>query len=684
MNTTATASSAKPKKLDEVRILAKVNAKVQSSVNWFDSKVAKENERVLRYYDQQEPKRQKEGNSSYVSSDVYDSVESMKAQLVETFGGSQKIVKFDPQNEKDVTIARVSTRYTEKVIFQQNDGFFILYDVIDTGLKARNAVAQVHWEDKTVYDEHRFQRMSLSDAQALASQDDVEIEAELNPHSAIDMEPTYKGKWRRCIDKGQVVIEVIPPEEFYVEKRVKKRVDGARGRRTLKTKADLITEGYDKKKVEKANASDKDDISLSPEAQARNEQTDEGVSLHGDVIQDELEQIMVFTTYVKMALDGKRSALYCVIHTDSVLFECDEVDEDPYVEFAPLRRPHRWWGDNYAAKSVPTQNARTVLTRGVLDHTAQTVSPRWQVLNGALQTPRELLDGRQGGIVNVKMRDGIAPLAYPNLNPFVFEVLTMLKDNKEEQTGISSLSQGLNKDAISTQNSQGLVGDMVALSQVRQKVVARNFAQFVMELYVKVYRCVVENDKRKRIEEVAGAFEEINPAEWASQRRVSLSLHLGYGEQDKTAMKLTNAYAAIAQDPILSRGFTYERRRKVAADILDESGIKNQSEWLEQQVTPPEPDPIELMKAQADKARADAALLTAQAGAAQKTADAELGMLKHQLEEVKAQLDGLVKSRDADRQDLDVANRIDVSQREITLAENAPPADTNTIVSPNG
>jgi hypothetical protein len=45
-----------------------------------------------------------------------------------------------------------------------------------------------------------------------------------------------------------------------------------------------------------------------------------------------------------------------------------------------------------------------------------------------------------------------------------------------------------------------------------------------------------------------------------------------------------------------------------------------------------------------------------------------------------------MQNRDADRKDLDVANRVDVSQREITLAENAPTdmAKENVIVSPNG
>src|ERR1043165_8838087 len=150
MNTTATASSAdkKPKRLSDEQILARVNAKVTTLTPYLNSKIGKENEKVLRYYEQQEPKRQKEGNSSYVSSDVYDSVESMKAQLLETFGGGYKIVRFDPYGEQDSEQANVATCYTEKDIYKKNRGWFVFHDAIDTALKSRNAVAEVYWEDK--------------------------------------------------------------------------------------------------------------------------------------------------------------------------------------------------------------------------------------------------------------------------------------------------------------------------------------------------------------------------------------------------------------------------------------------------------------------------------------------------------------------------------------------------------
>jgi hypothetical protein len=643
--------SAGKRSLSDDQILAKVNAKVTQLSPYLSSKIGKENEKVLRYYEGLEPKKQKEGNSSYVSSDTYDSVESMKSQLLETFGGGHKIVSIDPTGPEDADEAKRITSIIEGVVFTQNSGWFLFHDIIDTALKSRNAVAQVNWESKTVKDVHEFKRMPLADVQALAAQDDIEMEAELAPSTAIDTGPVYSGKWTRVLDKGKVSIEALPPEEFFVEKRVKKRTDGARGRRTLTTRQDLLDDDYDAKKVAKCTTEGADAINQSQEAQARFEPTEDGAPQNSSgEVQPELEPIMLYETYMDLVLEG-RKALYCIVHTDNVLFECDEVDEDPYVEFVALRRAHAWHGNNYAAKSIPTQNARTVLTRGVLDHTARTIDPRWQVLNGAVQTPRELLDGRGGGIVNVKMRDGIAPLEYPNLNPFVFQTLEMLKQNKEETTGISALSQGLNKDAISSQNSQGMIGDLVALSQVRQKVVARNFAMFVLELWQKVYKVLKDNSP--------------SASQWDAERQISISLHLGYGEQEKRAQKLKMAYMGLAQDPELAGAFTLEKRIKLATEALDEDGIKGDYLIPADQVPPKQPDPIEMLKAQADADRAKAAMLTAQAAAAKVEKEARYDELKSSLDILTQHFNALMQERDADRKDLDVTNRVDVSQREI-------------------
>lgn len=673
---------------DEEKVLELVAPKVAKCVSWYDSRLSKERQNVLDYYEGRYPVRQSNGHSSYVSSDVYDAVESMHAQLVETFGGvHHNALRFKPKGVEDAPLARIATKYVDHVIFEQNDGFGLISDVLQDGLMSRNAIARCYWEEKYVYDETKFKGKTFDEVQALLAQEDIEeFEAELEDDDYDTPETaTYSGKFCRKIDKSGVVVEPVAPDEFYIEGRVKKRTDGTRGIKTRKTKAELVEMDFDTAKIDQAfTTGEAGEQTLTADHEARFESTSDTTDLGSKSDQPEMDQVELYTTYTKMVLESdKKARLYRVIHAGQVVFDICEVDEDEFVECRLLRRAHVWYGNNFAQRTIQTQNARTVLTRAILDHTAITTNPRWQVLKGALTNPREMLDNRQGGLVNVNRQDGLTPLQYPNMNPFAFETLKMLKENKEETTGISALSQGMNKEAISTQNSEGLVDNLVSLSQVRQRVMARNFARgFLTELYMKVYRLVVENEKAKKIFEVAGEFVEVQPKDWISQRDVVLSLHLGYGEQEKEGNNLIAAYSLINQDPILAQFFTPPKRHKMATDALVAKGIYQFADYLEDaayQPPPPPPDPEAVAKqaqAEAAKTNADANMLKAEVAKMQATFKAMMDQMAHELKTA-------IATRDADRKDLDVVNRAEVSQREMDLAESVPPEGQRGIFSPN-
>lgn len=675
--------------MSDEAILTRIVGKVQSATS--ESKTSRETERVQRYYDQELPRRTSDGNSSYVSSDVFDAVESMKAQLLEVFAGGHDIIRFLPHRDEEATVAAAETKWVEHVVHDKNKGFEIFQDWIDDGLKTRRGIVQAYWENCIVYDEHTFKGMSLADVQALASQDDVEdLEANLDaPEGSEDTfdpspeEATFSGSWRRRIDKSRVKIENVPSEEYFSEESKKSREDGVRGRRMLKSRADLIADGFDKTKVNAATAVTND---TAQEKQARDNPTNDAFSMADDPVSPEMELVEVFETYVRLDIDGGRPGLYKITHSDKHIFDKEEVDEDPFVSFTPLRRPHSQQGNNFAARVIQTQNARTVLTRAILDHTAITTNPRWQVLNGAVTNPKELLDNRRGGIVNVRQREGIMPLQYPNLNPFVFETLQMLKDNKEENTGISALSQGLNKDAISSQNSQGLVSDLVSLSQVRQKIIARNFANCLAELYLKVRKLSIEFEKKERIAQVVDEFELLDPKLWHPERPLKVSLHVGYGEQEKEAAKFAQLWGLLTQDPVASQWCSPPKQHKLLSDGLRKNGFANYADYIirpEEWKAPP-PDELKVKELEIKSKTADAALASAQASQRKVDSHEQLEVLKAQLAKMTLDLKRIVDLRAADRQDLDVANRVDVSQREVEMLENAPPEAENAIVSPQG
>ena len=155
-----------------------------------------------------------------------------------------------------------------------------------------------------------------------------------------------------------------------------------------------------------------------------------------------------------------------------------------------------------------------------------TKNPRYMVVKSGLTNPRELIDNRVGGLVNVTRPDAISPMPQASLNPFVFQTLEALDKDLEDNTGVSRLSQGLNKDAISKQNSAAMVEQLATMSQQRQKIIARHFASFLKHLYSEVYALVVENEQTGKIIEVAGSFVPIDPRSWKEKRDVIVELTL--------------------------------------------------------------------------------------------------------------------------------------------------------------
>ena len=96
------------------------------------------------------------------------------------------------------------------------------------------------------------------------------------------------------------------------------------------------------------------------------------------------------------------------------------MDRKPFIAFVPLPIPHAFFGSNFADRLCATQNAQTVLTRSILDQRDHQ-QPRYMVVKGGLTNPRELIDNRVGGLVNVT-RLMPSPMPQAPLNPFVFNL----------------------------------------------------------------------------------------------------------------------------------------------------------------------------------------------------------------------------------------------------------------------
>lgn len=554
--------------------------------------------------------------------------------------------------------------------------------VIHDGLIARAGIAKVFWQTQDEITFEDFENLTVDQLDMRLSEDGVEIE-EMTEQDEMGL---ISGTFQVAKDTSQVIIDSIAPEEFLISPQARSLEDASFcAHRTVKTLSDLREEGYPERLLSKIVPNDTDDLSTDPEVLSRHEEIGEDSSDNGEM-QEQVRNINVFECYVSVDIEGSGIAeQYRLIKAGNVLLSKDKVARRPFISFVPLPIPHAFYGSNFGTKIVATQNARTVLTRSILDHAVITTNPRYTVVKGSLTNPRELIDNRVGGIVNVTRPDAISPMNQAPLNPFVFQTIQLLEADKEDTTGVSRLSQGLNKDAISKQNSAAMVEQLATMSQQRQKIIARNFAnQFLKPLFHQVYALCVENEDQEKIVQLSGGqYIQIRPSDWNAKRDVTIELALGYGEKDREVQKYQALHAQFSQDPSLQQMYTPENQYAMMAKIMDCSGIKNASAYLTppQELPPKEPDPNAQMQMQ--MAQKQIELQERQTVVAETKAqlEAQIQQMKLELEKMKTEKSHAIQSDNIDLKEAQFEHKKLIDKAEMLLAQQAD--DLRAIASPN-
>jgi hypothetical protein len=670
----------KNRPLKDEEIVSLLRGNIKGATKWADSTLQAERIAVQEYYDGEKPSPSHKGNSRYISLDVYDSVENMKSTLLETFAGGYEIVQFAPMGEQDIGQAKIATTYCDQVIFRDNDGYGVFRSAIHDGLTARIGVAKVWWEDLEEEEEEEFENAQFEDLVLLFQQSpDVELKDKTE-----NKDGTISGTLVRKVKKSGVRLMPIPPENFFIEGRAKKLSEAFITHREEKYRGQLRKEGVEQSVLDEIGDGEdgwQDDI----EVQARFEGIGDDLR-DSNEYQDAIKKVWVYETYADLDLDGDgKTKLWKITIAGDAILDKEQIKRRPFCLWSPVPKPHSIYGVNYADKIIPTQNAKTVLTRSILDHTVQTTNPRYTVLKGSLMNPRELMDNRVGGVVNVTRPEGVKPLEQSPLNPFVFQSIQLLDTDLEDTTGVSRLSQGLNKDVLSKQNSQGLVNDVMNAGQGRQKIIARNFANdFVRPLYQMVYELVIENEDRQRVIDVAGAWVEVDPQTWKPREHLKIDFHLGHGEMDREAEKWLITDQVLSSNPATLPLYGIQQKHTVLSKFLSAKGVKDINNHLkpwqqaeqEMKAAPPPPEfQLEMKKLEIEQKRTEIEHMKAQAAHA-------AAMQKLALDAEKAKADFALKS---DKQDLDERaqqHQEFVDKAELEIAKEAD--DVRAIASPSG
>jgi hypothetical protein len=661
----------KKKAMSEDTLKSVLAKSISESESLTDGKLAKEREEVDLYYRGERPLPMHKGDSKYVSRDVFKAVDSMRATVLEAFSASQRVVFFRPEMGETADDAKQATEYVRHVFFKENDGEDKMYEALTEGLMKRFVVAKVHHEETSDEVEYEFDGLTMEELTAQVSEyPNYEFK-----DTATSEQGLLSGTYAVTTKKQRCVVDICQPEDILIAANTAELKDAKYIiHRFSKTSGSLLALGFDPKKVAKITFG-QSDWSSDYEKQRRHDAV--GSVFNSDDNFDEAgQECSVHEIYIKLDREGTgRPKLWKFTYVQGTILDEEVIKRMPFASFVPIPTPHTFHGENFAKSVIPMQNARTVLIRQIINHTLITNNPRLMITNGALMDPSELLDNRIGGLVNVRRPDGINPLPQAAMNPFAFNLINMINDDEEEVTGISRLSQGLSKDAVSSQNSQGMVEQLINAGQQRTKIVARRFGKFMKDLWLLIYDVASDYVTEADYVSVTGSYVEVNPTQWKERKAASVELSLGYGEQEMEYQKWTEIDMRFSQDPMLAPGYSYEKRYEVLTRAMEKRGIED----LQSILTPPDemqpPEPSEAEVLQMEQAKAQLAYLNAQAQSM--IMKGESDRIKAQAELLRAQTDAKFRQDSISNETRDLERQEYIGMEELRLAEKAETQSAN-------
>lgn len=339
--------------------------------------------------------------------------------------------------------------------------------------------------------------------------------------------------------RSQAKVMGVPPEEFGIE----------RGARTIrdcnycfhevvtKTRAQLITEGFDKEAVnsltEYTGLTDVETLTRDTEQ--------EHYSVQSSSSNSAAQLVKLTEHYVRMDYRGNgKPCLYQVItggDQGQVLKKdgkpaISEFDAIPFAAWTPIPITHRFFGRSVADLVMPVQREKTAMKRGALDNLYLHNNPRVEVseANAGTNTLDDLLVSRPGGVVRTRTAGGLNWQTVPDITQSVYPMLQYLDAELETKTGMTKAGQGIDANALQNQSATA-VAQVFSSSQMRMKLIARHLAEGVKDICSLLHATIRKHGQKAETVRLRNKWVDVDPRDWKTRYDLTINVGLGTGSK---------------------------------------------------------------------------------------------------------------------------------------------------------
>ena len=613
-----------------------LKGELDDSQDFIDS-IGEDRALATKYYMGDEPEGGSDLQSEYISTDVRDSVLYMMPSLMRTFFGTKRVVEFVPSGPEDVELAEQQTDYINHVIQQKNSGFQVLYNAFKDALVRKTGFIKAYWDDSVSSSTYEYTGLNREQYMVLIASPDVEIVEESVKYekqiisdqiTGEEVEQEFPIEYdiviRRIKEKNQVVIEAIPPEEVLIARDARDlKTSSYVAHRMMKSVSDLVAMGYEKEEViENASSSAEFDSEEWDAEQARQPYASD---FETDRTDSASQSVLYIEHYLFYDLDDDGIAeriRVCTIGGSLKIVNAMQWDDLPIVMFCPDPEPHTAIGTSIADYVMPLQRAKSQIMRDTLDSLGHSIFPRYGVVEGQVNID-DVLNSDIGQPIRMRSPGMVQPFTVPFVGAAAFPVLEYLDEAKEQRTGVSKASMGMNAEALQSTTKAAVAATMSA-AQGRVEMIARIFAEEGMtDLFRLVNRLIVKHQDQQEMVRLREKFIPIDPRVWDADKDVVVNVAITSTSDEERVSILTEVLSKqeniMQQLGVSNPMVTPQMYAKTLAKAIELAGFKDTKQFVNSdfppiQPPPPPPNPndalaqAEIQKAnvQAQKALIDA------------------------------------------------------------------------------
>ena len=578
----------KPKSRREVEGI--VQDAIASAVDFVESEISQDRIKAQRYYDGEVDLGYEDGRSKVVATKVRDTVRAVKPSLMRIFLSTAKPVDFVPRGPEDVAMAEQATEFMHHE-FTRLNGYRVINDAFQDALVKKQGIVKAYWMTYPEAEIYTFTDLSDDELAYLTDDDEVSV-LEQTTEMSISMDemgmeietPSHSVKISRQQEKGELCIESVPPEEFFVNRDARNLKDAYLvAHRTDMRAGDLIAMGYDPEVV--LNLNSMENGSEMTEAEVFERRGYDIDTSDEDEQDPSMKNVTVTEAYMRIDVDGTGIP---VLHkltcggTAYELLDFEPCDELPFAKFEIDPEPHTFYGRSLAEIVMDDQDAATSILRSILDNVAMTNNPRIGIVEGAVNID-DVLNNEIGAIVRMRQAGSVQDLSVPFTAGQTLGALTYLDGLVESKTGVSRASMGLDPDAMQS-TTKAAVQATVQAAAGQVEVMVRNLADGMKELFGIMLRLSHKNVDEEQMMRMNGSFVPVDPRVWDSSMDVSINVGLGTGREEEKAMALNQALqmqTMVYQTYGPMNGLvSMTNIRNTLADQLAVAGIRNADRYF--------------------------------------------------------------------------------------------------------